>query len=459
MKLTVKSQSGSNQEHAILSPSGSKKWLGCAASLICEADIPNESGAAAVNGTAMHSMSEDALNRILGGWKGDAGKYKGSYVLNEGKGPIQAAAKPPKGSVLVTDDFVQQVNRYLDYCRPVIDAAEVFEVEYRVNLSRVLHKGVKVTVRDQHGGPLIDEATGKPKMVLLKTFGTADLVALIKLTDGTYQLIVGDLKTGRHKVLAKENKQMMLYALGILRAMESLYDISSVRLVIFQPYSGGEDEWDTTPEALEQFGKYASTRARAAIDAYERGKAKLTTADFRPSPDACQWCRFADKCSAKSKAAIVSPGQASDDDLSDEATTANGEMTLVQLKAEWDKLPLLRQHIADIEKAVYSALHRGDKVPGLKLVEGKPGNRTYELPEAEIAEIMEEGGVPDDVRWVETKKVLSPAAAEKALKTAYPRVWRKLDKVISRPKAGQPSVASADDKRPEWQAASDEDLS
>ncbi|WP_143460455.1 DUF2800 domain-containing protein, partial [Klebsiella pneumoniae] len=92
-------------------------------------------------------------------------------------------------------------------------------------------------------------------------------------------------------VLAKENKQMMLYALGLLRAYKRLYDITAVRLVIFQPYAGGADEWDTTPEALEQFGKFAQGRALKAIDAFQRGKKGLKPADFRPGNVQCQWCR------------------------------------------------------------------------------------------------------------------------------------------------------------------------
>ncbi|KAA6751317.1 DUF2800 domain-containing protein, partial [Salmonella enterica subsp. enterica serovar Cerro] len=141
-----------------------------------------------------------------------ADTYKGVYALNEGKGPIKALVKPEKGAVLITDDFVSQVNKYVDYCRPIIDAAQLVEVESRVNLTRILHPGV--------------ELNGNP----LQTFGTADMVAVIADGDA-HMLIVGDLKTGRHKVLAKENKQMMLYALGLLRVYKRLYDITAVRLV------------------------------------------------------------------------------------------------------------------------------------------------------------------------------------------------------------------------------------
>jgi len=442
MKLKSKAQSGSNQEHALLSPSAAKKWLGCPAALACEFGIPNESGQAAVNGTAMHSMAEYSLNAIANGSYGDnfdvvkwftPNETNKCVVKNHGKGPIETYAKVRRGDVVVTDDFVKQVDKYVSYCRPIIDAAELFKVEYRVNLTKILHPGVEID--------------GKP----LQTFGTADLVAISP--DGT--LIVGDLKTGRHKVSAKENKQMMLYALGILRALRRTHDITAVRLVIFQPYAGGADEWDTTPEALEQFGKYASASALKAIDAFVRGKKGLKPADFRPSSDACQWCRFAEKCNAKRGAVVVKSAAASSEDLADES---GAEMSITQLKAEWDKLPLMRQHIADIEKAMYAALMRGEKVEGLKLVEGKQGNRAWAkgTDDTEISKLLVKGGVDScaAVALMYKKSLLSPTEMEKA---APKEAWELLKDLVTR-KDGCPSIAPADDKRPEYTAAKDEDL-
>ncbi|EBH9938179.1 DUF2800 domain-containing protein [Salmonella enterica subsp. enterica serovar Cerro] len=431
MKLKSKNTSGSNQEHALLSPSSAKKWLACSASLACEFGLPNESGQAAVNGTVMHLVAETVLNRVIKGDDITADKYKGVYALNEGKGPIKALVKPEKGAVLITDDFVSQVNKYVDYCRPLIDAAELVEVESRVNLTRVLHPGV--------------ELNGNP----LQTFGTADLVAVLQNDwsdeNSKYTLVVGDLKTGRHKVAAKENKQMMLYALGLLRVYKRLYDITAVRLVIFQPYAGGADEWDTTPEALEQFGKFAQGRALKAIDAFQRGKKGLKPADFRPGNDACQWCRFAEKCNAKRKVA----SREIESDLSDDST----EMSLDQLKAEYDKLPSMRQHIADIEKAMYAALMRGETVEGLKLVEGRPGNRIWSDEEAvnRFRANHHNGYLLDKIVPV------NPTEAEKIIGKEDPELWAELSKLVTR-KPGQPSIATADDKRPAWNPATDSDL-
>lgn len=421
MKLKSKVER-SNDSHALLSPSAAKKWLGCPAALACEFGIPNESGQAAVNGTCMHTLSEHILNMAIKGIEERADKYKGAYVLNEGKGPIKALVKPEKGAVLITDDFVSQVNKYVDYCRPIIDAAELVEVESRVNLTRVLHSGA--------------ELNGEP----LQTFGTADLVAV--MPDG--MLIVGDLKTGRHRVSAKENKQMMLYALGLLRKLKRLYDITAVRLVIFQPYAGGADEWDTTPEALELFGKFARKQALKAIDAFERGKKGLKPADFRPSSDSCQWCRFAEKCNAKRKTAtsLVTSNEAGE--------SASQEMDLIQLKEEWDKLPLMRQHIADIEKAMYAALMRGEQVEGLKLVEGRPGNWSW----GDLAKVEELAKQRPSTMYKEV--LLSPTEAEKVISKDD---WADDFAELVTRKPGQPSIATADDKRPAWAPVSDDDLS
>lgn len=441
--------SGSNHEHALLSPSGSKKWLGCSASLLCEKDIPNESGQAAINGTAMHAVSEDLLNRhIKGETTVTAAHYKGVYVLNEGKGPIKAVAgKPPAGSVLINDEFVTMVERYTDYALGIISSAEYVKIEMRAELTKLLHPGYTAPIEGAEEDD--DDLLTKEH---IKTFGTADLVAVIPRTDGTFMLLVGDLKTGRHAVDAKENKQLMLYALAILAKLRRLYDITLVRLAIFQPYCGGPSEWDITPEGLDIFRKFASKRAIEALDVYYGGKKNLKASHFKPSADACQWCRFNEKCNARTKAAIQTGGTtATDADLGDD----NHEMTPEALKAAYEKLPELRQHIATIEKAMHAALLSGVAVPGYKLVSGNEGNRKWS-DAAKVTEMLEGARIKRDMMFKES--LISPTDAEKVFKTEKPRIWRRLEKLIERA-PGKPTIAAADDPRAEWKQASDEDLS
>lgn len=412
--MILKERGGNNDVHALLSPSGAKKWLSCAASLACEKDIPNTSGKAAVLGTAMHTIAEVHLNAYIRGTALSLEREVGAYVLDEGKGQIKALISPMKGAVPITADMIEQVRKYTDYCKAIIDVATYAKLEMRVNLTEVLHPGYEG----------------------VETFGTADLVAVQELANtDEHMLIIGDLKTGRHRVEAKENKQLMLYALGVYRRLKRRYNITAVRLVIFQPYAGGASEWDISVEGLELFAKFAQKRALLALDAYSRGKKNLKASDFKPSVDGCQWCRFSEQCAARTKTVNSVLAEELEDDFA-------LELTPEQLVAEYEKLPLLRQHIDKVEKAMAAALHSGKKVPGYKLVEGRPGNRAWRDAE-KVAELY-----GDKL----TKEVLmTPTEAVKVVPE------EELKDFITR-KPGAPCVATADDKRPEWNQVTEEDL-
>nr|DAL23277.1 MAG TPA_asm: PD-(D/E)XK nuclease superfamily protein [Caudoviricetes sp.] len=432
--MILKERGGNNDVHALLSPSGAKKWLSCAASLACEKDIPNTSGKAAVLGTAMHTIAEVHLNAYIRGTALPLGREVGAYVLDEGKGQIKALISPMKGAVLITADMIEQVRKYTDYCKAIIDVATYAKLEMCVNLTEVLHPGY------------IHSPNGRQEE--LQTFGTSDLVAVQEMANtDEHMLIIGDLKTGRHRVEAKENKQLMLYALGVYRRLKRRYNITTVRLVIFQPYAGGASEWDISVEGLELFAKFARKRALLALDAYFRGKKNLKASDFRPSVDGCQWCRFSEQCAVRTKTVNAVLAEELEDDFA-------LELTPEQLVAEYEKLPLLRQHIDKVEKAMAAALHSGKKVPGYKLVEGRPGNRSWS-DEKWVEELAARHNV--DMDLLTKKSVMSPTEAEKVLKGAYARMWAELETKVTR-KPGAPCVATADDKRPEWNQVSEEDL-
>lgn len=412
--MILKERGGNNDVHALLSPSGAKKWLACSASLACEKDIPNTSGKAAVLGTAMHTIAEVHLNQYIKGTALPLEREVGAYVLDEGKGQIKALISPMKGAVLITADMIEQVRKYTDYCKAIIDVATYAKLEMRVNLTEVLHPGYEG----------------------VETFGTADIVAVQELANtDEHMLIIGDLKTGRHRVEAKENKQLMLYALGVYRRLKRRYNITVVRLVIFQPYAGGASEWDISVEGLELFAKFAQKRALLALDAYFRGKKNLKASDFKPSVDGCQWCRFSEQCAARTKTVNSVLAEELEDDFVLELTTE-------QLVVEYEKLPLLRQHIDKVEKAMSAALHSGKKVPGYKLVEGRPGNRAWVDAEA----VYEKYGT-----MLQKVVLMTPTEAVKVIPE------EELKDFITR-KPGAPCVAAADDKRPEWNPVGEEDL-
>jgi hypothetical protein len=248
---------------------------------------------------------------------------------------------------------------------------------------------------------------------------------------------VCDLKTGRHNVEAKENKQMMIYALGLLRTYRR-YNIDKVKLVIYQPFCGGASEWDTTVDVIGQFGEYASKRAILALDAYKKGKKGLKAIDFAPSADACQWCRFAEKCNARAKAAASQ--LASDSDLI--ATDINTE----SLKLAWDGLAVMKLHIEKVEKAVHSALMSGESLPGLKLVAGREGIRKW-TNEDQVIAMLKGHGANTDVMYKQS--FFSPTDAEKFLKSENTPALAAVQQFIER-KPAAPVITDVEDKRPAW---------
>jgi hypothetical protein len=420
---------GSNRAHALLSPSSAHRWLVCPASLPWNADRGRTTAAAAIEGTACHTIAETAIRYFLDGKTYDLEALRptpgrAAVVRDQGEGEIVINSDAAPGDIQITADMLDMVIKYYNYCTNIAAAAEVVSVEQRVRLSRVLHPGAEL-----HGEKL-------------QTFGTADLTALLKNDDG-HTLLVCDLKTGRHLVYARKNPQLMLYAAGLMKLYATTYNITKIIISIFQPLAGAEaDEWTTTPEDLEIFTNMASWQAVRALDAYRRGTDALTAADYVATGTACQWCVYAEQCDAKRKSVTA---------ITDKAIEFNNIDTVL-LKKEWDKLPLLRQHIADVEKAVYSALSRGERVEGLKLVAGRAGPRQWVADANAITAELTRHGVSADVLY--KKAQLSPTELEKAV--AKP-VWQSLASYCTR-KSGAPAIAPEHDKRPSWSAVTDADL-
>ncbi|NCX55647.1 MAG: DUF2800 domain-containing protein [Burkholderiaceae bacterium] len=110
--------------------------------------------------------------------------------------------------------------------------------------------------------------------------GTADAV----LVDGDH-LIVCDLKTGRVPVEAKDNKQMLTYALGAMRQFKAPERITCT-MHIFQPRVG-HSKWTVTGQDLVDHGNKLKAAAELALS---------SDAPTSPSPDACRYCKAKTIC-------------------------------------------------------------------------------------------------------------------------------------------------------------------
>ena len=188
--------------HALLSASGSHRWMNCPGSVKAEDPYRHiqKSSPFAEEGTEAHNLAEASL-RV------------GQSCLDEYE----------------NREMAEYVQVYTDYVNNLAHGADFSAVETRVDFSEWVPDG----------------------------FGTADSIAI---KDGT--LYVTDLKYGKGVfVSAVQNPQGMLYALGAYSMFRDRYDIKSVVITILQPRLDNISVWELNIIELLAFGEYASERA------------------------------------------------------------------------------------------------------------------------------------------------------------------------------------------------------
>ncbi len=115
-------------------------------------------------------------------------------------------------------------------------------------------------------------------------YGTGDIVIVGKTADGRGLIHVIDYKNGKGVFVdADHNPQMMLYAIGALRAYGYIYDIEVVRMTIVQPRLENISTCEMEAAELTAWGESIKPIAKLAYE----GKGEQKCGD---------WCRF---CKAK----------------------------------------------------------------------------------------------------------------------------------------------------------------
>ena len=376
---TQSSASGSTSKHALLSPSASERWLSCHVAPLREQKYPRTSSVYADWGVACHAVAESCLGK---GFK-------------------------PKDFITVTvegmtfdEEMAECTAAYVDYINAIPNVVER-EIEVKLDISQITGE---------------DGATG-----------TADAILIAQLVDGSHELIVADLKTGKGvEVSAENNSQLMIYAAAAYSKFDLFYDISSIRLLIVQPRINNYSEWVCSPVQLWDFAREVE-----GIGATILNNNDVLTAT--PSEDACRWCKAKADCpelAAEVNALLTAwpkPDMADDERL---ATL----YSQVKLVAGWCEA---------VAQETERRLASGRPVPGYKLVEGRKSARAWDDAEAVEAE-MKASRIKHE--WMYDYKLKSPTQAEKVLKEEKPRVWTKLAARITQ-KPGKPTVAPIDDPR------------
>ena len=362
-------------QHARLSPSSSSRWLSCTASVEASTNYENKGNSASQWGTVAHGIGELLLKgedvpEIVEGDKWDDEQYKCA-------------------------------EEYADYVRSFINKESVVLIEEQFDLS-FISKG---------------------------QFGTSDATVL-----NDTHLHVMDLKSGHNIVMAENNTQLMLYALGALHELEDIYDIETVTLHIVQTRAGHIDTWELDVKTLKLFEQTAKVQAQAILS----GDVK-----FSPSEKACKWCQHQTNCTAL-KAHVDSVVTGAFDKIED----IDGQADLIDvdhIKKILDNKDLILSFIKAVEARSLELMQEGTEIDGYKLVEAKT-NRKWADEDA-VAKYLNRKVKADEL-WV---KKLIPMTKILKLRPND----KKLQEMLIKPD-GKPVIAPMSDKREAISKVADE---
>lgn len=225
-------------QHAVLSASGSNKWIHCHPSARLEELFEEKPSAYAAEGTEAHSVAEQKLRNWIEG-------------------------HPRKKVKAANGEMNEATNFYKDY------VLEVYNKEKKKSGIADLFIEVQVDLT-----PWIPEG-----------FGTSDAVIV-----SNHKLHVIDLKYGKGvKVSALYNPQLMIYAAGVMALYDCLYDFDTVALHIVQPRLDHVSTWELTTEELADWME--NTVKPAAKEAWE-GQGEQNAGEW------CKFCKAKPKCKA-----------------------------------------------------------------------------------------------------------------------------------------------------------------
>jgi hypothetical protein len=362
--------------HALLSASGSKRWLSCTPSAKLEATLPEQkrpSGAFdfSQEGTTAHSLAEVKLRH-----------HFGQIGIEEYENEISTIKSTP----YYNDDFEANVDSYVLYVRSQIGEGDTPLFEQRVDFSDWVPDG----------------------------FGTADVVILSK-----HSIRVIDLKFGKGiPVSAQDNTQLRLYALGAYAKFKEEYpDIKEVSYTIHQPRLDSISTDGTSISKLVDWANY-----------FVKPKAKKAwsgAGEFLPG-DWCGFCKAKAQCRARSDYNQELAKQ----EFKEPPLLSEEELVEVLSKAQD-----LKQWAADVEDYALNKAITEQVIPkGFKL--GTTVTHRKVVDQELAAKVLVEKGLSDAELW-EPKKMKSVPSLIKLGGKGQVESW--LGSLVQRPE-GSPKL-------------------
>jgi len=339
------------QGHALLSASGSEKWLNCPPSAKLEAEIEEKSSEYAQEGTFAHALAELKLAR---------------YLENITALKYESKLKKLKQDKFYSQELEDDVQTYVDFAIEKINEAKARTKDAVVLLEAKLDYS-----------PWVREG-----------FGTGDLVLV---TDDVLEVV--DLKFGRGvQVSAVDNSQMRLYALGAINHFSVLYDINIVKMTIHQPRLDSISSDEMGVDELVNWGESVA-KPKAALASNGKG-------EFKPG-EHCRFCKVRFTCRARADEHM----KLAQHDFKKPPLLTDEEIIEVMAIAD-----ALQSWVSDVQAyALDQAVNHNKEWPGYKLIEGR-SYRRYE-DEAQAAEVLMAAGFGEDKIYA--KKLLGITAMER----------------------------------------------
>lgn len=221
--------------HAVLSPSGSHRWMHCPPSVRLTEGMMEEESTYAEEGTEAHLLCAYLVERELG------------HVVDD----------PRPGMRFLNEEMEECAQGYRDFINDVTNDGQVgfIDTEVSLDMSRWIPEG----------------------------HGTSDCLVLVDRV-----LHVIDFKYGKGVLVEAEgNSQLMIYAVGALSLLDGIFDIDDVVMTIFQPRLGniGSSRMRKT-----DLLRWADETLRPVAEQAWSGCGELMSGDW------CRWCLIKASC-------------------------------------------------------------------------------------------------------------------------------------------------------------------
>lgn len=377
--------------HSILGPSSAERWINCPGSVLATKDMPDTPSTYAVEGTAAHTLSEWVRreNKPASEWLGT--------TIRVTRGNAHWDVEVDEEMVDSVQEFVDKVNEY-----PGMEL-----IEARVSYEQFIPGG----------------------------FGTLDSA---KLTSNLVR--VTDFKHGQGvKKYAKDNPQLMLYAVGVDALHGWVYDSwDKVVLAISQPRLDHYDEWETSLSSIAEWMREVAVPA---------AKAALSPGAPFKAGEHCQFCKI--KATCKVRAQSVFEAAVGDFHDLDSATSRVENLAITVPLMSNEEVAKALAAWSWIEKWGEALKHyamkevmEGRAVGDFKIVAGR-GERRWSKTETEVVEALIALGAKKE-KLYSVPKLVSPAQAEKVVGK---KQLSGLDDLVTKLK-GKPTLVPGSDPRP-----------